>query len=67
MVTDYRNVKINSGFWKNMERLNEDVTIEAVWNRFKETGRIGAFDIGNYSEEEIKPHCYWDSDVFKWI
>ena len=67
MITDYRNVRINGGFWKDMEQLNEKVTIEAVWNRFKETGRIGAFDIGSYSEDEIKPHCYWDSDVFKWI
>ena len=67
MVADYRNVKINGGFWKNIERLNDEVTIEAVWKRFEETGRIGAFNIGGYTEEEIKPHCYLDSDVFKWI
>ena len=40
MITDYRNVRINDGFWKDMEQLNEKVTIEAVWNRFKETGRM---------------------------
>lgn len=67
MIADYRNVKINGGFWKTMEKLNEDVTIEAVWNRFTETGRIGSFDFSWKTRDEKKPHCYWDSDVFKWI
>jgi len=67
MIADYRNVKINSGFWKTMQQLNESVTISAVWERFLESGRIDAFDMNWKEGMENKPHFYWDSDVYKWM
>ncbi len=67
MTADYRKVKINGGFWKKIEELNEKVTINAVWNRFDESGRIKAFDFNWKEGMENKPHVYWDSDVFKWL
>lgn len=67
MLADYRNVMINNGFWKTIEKLNEDVSIEAVWERFCESGRIDAFSFEWKEGDEKQPHFYWDSDVFKWI
>ena len=51
------------------QELNRNTTINAVYDRFYDTGRIGAFDF-NYDpndENSIKPHFFWDSDVAKWI
>ena len=64
---DFRNVKLTNGFWKHMEDLNSSVTIDAVWNRFEETGRIDAFKFDWHEGMENKPHFFWDSDVVKWM
>lgn len=64
---DFRNVELKSGFWKHMEKLNSQVTINAVWDRFKESGRIEAFKCEWKEGMDNKPHVYWDSDVVKWI
>lgn len=62
----YKNTSLKSGFLYKKQELNKAVTIDAVYNRFYETGRIAAFSCKNI-EEDKKPHCYWDSDVAKWI
>ena len=59
--------RITDGFWKARQDLNRDVTIKAVYDRFYETGRIGAFKFDWNGDEETKPHYFWDSDVAKWI
>ena len=43
MNFDYRNVTLRRGFWKQIEELNSKVTVNAVYDRFFETGRIDAF------------------------
>ena len=65
----YENVKLKSGYLFEKQELNRNVTIDAVYDRFFETGRISAFDCQYDPEVEgsIKPHIYWDSDVAKWI
>ncbi len=64
-----KNTSINGGFWQKRQELNRNVTIHAVYNRFKDTGRFDAFKL-NWKEgdkEEFKPHIFWDSDVAKWM
>ena len=63
---DYGNVNITGGFWHEKQELNRKITIEAVYDRFYETGRISAFDF-NVKDGGVEPHVFWDSDVAKWI
>lgn len=63
----YADVILKSGYLSDKEALNRNTTIEAVYHRFYDTGRIDAFDF-NYKEgDEKKPHVFWDSDVAKWM
>ena len=59
----FSNVKITGGFWKQKQDLVRETTTMAVYNRFKETGRIDAFNL----DSGVKAHFFWDSDVAKWI
>ena len=67
MQYNYRNVEIRGGFWKQMELLNENVTVNAVYDRFFETGRIDAFKFEWKEGDPKQPHFFWDSDVAKWM
>ncbi|MBQ6065810.1 MAG: glycoside hydrolase family 127 protein [Clostridia bacterium] len=64
----FQNVDITGGFWAAKQKLNRDVTIYAVRDRFADTGRFQAFEC-NWKEgsDEPKPHFFWDSDIAKWI
>ena len=62
---DYSDIKITGGFWRQKQDLVRHVTVQAVYDRFFETGRFDAFKCDPGAE--IKPHIYWDSDVAKWI
>ncbi len=61
------NVEITGGYLKNIEDKNRKITMEAVWNRFSETGRIKAFCFDYKKDEDFKIHHFWDSDVAKWM
>lgn len=61
--TDYKNVTLDSGFLYRKHLLNENVTINAVYDRLADTGRIAAYNF----DGSVKPHEYWDSDVTKWM
>lgn len=63
----YDKVKITDGFLHQKQTLNEDVTINAVYDRFYDTGRIDAFKMEWKEGMVNKPHIFWDSDVAKWI
>lgn len=63
----YRNVEINGGFWKNRQEINRKITVDAVYDRFYDTGRIDAFNVNWKEGEPNRPHIFWDSDVAKWI
>lgn len=61
---DFSNIKITGGFWKQKQDLVRDVTVHAVYNRFKDTGRFDAFKADT---SRFRPHIFWDSDVAKWM
>lgn len=63
----YKNVDLKSGFLYDKQQLNKNVTIDTVYKRFKETGRIDAFKCDWKEGMENKPHVFWDSDVAKWM
>ena len=65
----FSQIKLKDGFWYEKQKLNEDVTINAVYDRFYDTGRVEAFDCKwtDGCEDVVKPHFFWDSDVAKWI
>ena len=58
----YKEAALTDGFAYSKELLNRHTTIDAVYDRFDETGRIGAFDFNTQ-----KVHIFWDSDVAKWM
>ena len=60
-------VELKDGFLKEKQELNASTTIRAVYDRFYETGRVGAFNFDYKEGDEIKPHIFWDSDLAKWI
>ena len=67
MSLNFKLTNITEGFWKKMQEKNQAVTIEAVYKRFKETGRFEAMKCNWKEGMENKPHIFWDSDVAKWI
>ncbi len=64
---DFRNVEITGGFWKQKQEINAHKTIQAVYDRSKETGRIDAFRLDWKPGMTPMPHKFWDSDVAKWM
>ena len=60
-----KDIDITGGFWNYRQTLNKEVTANAVYDRFKETGRFDATKCDPNSN--IIPHIYWDSDIAKWI
>lgn len=60
---DYKNVTLNSGFLYRKHMLNQNVTINAVYNRLADTDRIAAYNF----DGTVTPHEFWDSDVTKWM
>ena len=62
---DFSNVKITGGFWKARQDLVRSVTVDAVYDRFSDTGRFEVFDFDKTSK--VRPHIFWDSDVAKWM
>lgn len=63
----YDKVDLTSGYLFEKQELNRKITINAVYDRFAETGRIAAFDFSYREGDAIQPHYFWDSDVAKWI
>ncbi len=66
-MSNYRNVKIEGGFWFERQKINREITTQAVYDRFFETGRIDAFKCDWKEGDPNKPHIFWDSDVAKWM
>ena len=60
-------VKFESDFWSKVQQRNREVTIPAVWQRCKETGRIDAWKLEWQPGMPNEPHIFWDSDVAKWL
>lgn len=62
-----KNVEITGGYWKSKEEINRKITMDAVWTRFSETGRIKAIAFNYEKDEDFTVHHFWDSDVAKWM
>ena len=60
-------IDLTDGFWKEKQDLFRKVTINAVYDRFKETGRFEALKFNWKEGMPNKPHIFWESDVTKWI
>lgn len=66
-TVSFGQVALKSGFWHAQQELVKKVTIDAVYDRFEETGRFEALK-GEWKEGmPFKPHIFWDSDVTKWM
>lgn len=61
----FQNVTLSDGFWLDRYRLNSEVSVRAVHDRFWETGRFDALFF--HHDENEKLHIFYDSDVAKWI
>ncbi len=66
-IIPLKNTEITGGFWAKKQKLNRDVTIYSVYDRFAETGRFEAFNVNWKEGEPNKPHIFWDSDIAKWL
>ena len=63
----FANTTLKNGFLYEKHMLNRKVTMQAVWDRFSETGRIDAFRFDWEEGKPNRPHIFWDSDVAKWM
>lgn len=63
----FSQVELTGGYLFDKQEMNRKTTIHAVYDRFLETGRFGAFNFDYKEGDEIKPHYFWDSDVAKWM
>lgn len=59
--------QVTGGFWKEYQDLFRRVTVDAVYDRFAETGRFEALKFNWKEGMPNKPHIFWESDVTKWI
>ena len=60
----FYDLKVTDGFWAERQKTVAEKTVWAVYDRFKETGRIETMDC---AEHETMPHIFWGSDVVKWM
>lgn len=59
--------ELTGGFWKDRQKLVQSRTIDAVYNRFEESGRFEALKMQWKEGQPDKPHIFWESDATKWI
>lgn len=60
-------VTLKDGFWKEIQDLGRAVTMDAVYDRFEETGRFASLKCDWKEGMPFKPHIFWDSDITKWM
>ena len=66
-LVPYHQVNLRGGYLYEKQELNTRTTINAVYDRFYETGRITSFRFGFPETDPVQPHYFWDSDVAKWM
>ena len=61
-------VSITGGFLHALQEKNRRIILDAVYDRFSDTGRFAALRC-DWAEgsDKPKPHIFWDSDIAKWI
>ena len=60
----FYDLTVTNGFWAERQKTVAEKTVYAVYDRFRETGRIETMDC---KPHDIKPHIFWGSDVVKWL
>lgn len=60
-------IRLSGGFWKKWQENVAENTSKAIYDRFKETGRIDAMKLEWKEGMPNKPHVFWDSDIAKWM
>lgn len=63
----FHQVQITGGFWHERQKINREVTVQAVYNRFSDTHRFEALACKWHEGMPNRPHFFWDSDVAKWM
>ena len=63
----YQDLTVTGGFWKDKQDLFRKTTVDAVYDRFEETGRFEALKFNWKEGMPNQPHIFWESDVTKWI
>lgn len=63
----FQDICLTDGFWKQKQDLFRTKTIDAIYDRFEETGRFEALNFSWKEGQPNKPHIFWESDVAKWI
>ncbi len=63
----FENVELTDGFFAERQKLNKELTLYAVKDRFVDTGRFDAFKCDWEEDKPNKPHIFWDSDIAKWL
>ena len=61
----WKDVKVTGGFWADKQKMIADKTLEHIYQKYVEKGRIGATTWQKGDPD--KPHYYYDSDVAKLI
>ncbi|MBP3962339.1 glycoside hydrolase family 127 protein [Paenibacillus lignilyticus] len=64
---NWKEVSLGEGFWGQWQHTNARATVNAIYDRFHETGRIDAMRLSWQEGMDNKPHIFWDSDVAKWM
>ena len=59
----HNRVTLTGGYLAEKQELNRRVTLDAVYDRFFETGRITAFAHGYPDSDPVRPHFFWDSSL----
>jgi len=63
----FAQTEIKGGFWRYYSDMVKNSTVQAVYERFMETGRFDALRCDWKEGEPNQPHVFWDSDVAKWM
>ena len=63
----FHQVSLTDDFWRSRQQVNAEATLQAVYERFKETGRFAALDFAYRPGDPNPPHIFWDSDIAKWM
>ena len=66
-MVSHENIRLLPGFWRDRCETARNVSLMAVYHRFRETGRFDAWDFGWKEGDPNRPHIFWDSDIAKWI
>jgi hypothetical protein len=60
-------VSLDGGFWGRRAEVNRTVTLRAIYEQLRRTGRIDALKLARRRSKPLSTHPFWGSDVAKWL